>query len=153
MLSIAEFGRKAISASKAGLGSYDLRGVKKICAFAPSSITDWTAVIYVPEKEFLGALKTVNLALAVIFIIILIATAITVYFIAAKIVKPIHAVGEVLKTLSSGDFTLSLIEKGNDETTAMTRALNDSIEKIGEAIKIVKEKTSEKSRIGESLSV
>lgn len=54
MLSIAEFGRKAISASKAGLGSYDLRGVKKICAFAPSSITDWTAVIYVPEKEFLG---------------------------------------------------------------------------------------------------
>lgn len=153
LISVAEFEKTVISKNEAGVGSYTLRGVKKLCAYAPSSLTGWATVIFVPEKEFLGALKTVNFALAVIFIIILIVTAIMVYLIAERIVKPIHAVGEGLKTLSSGDFTLSLTEKGNDETTVMTRALNDSTKKIGEAIKVVKEKTSEMSRIGDGLSV
>lgn len=150
--SVAEYEKKAISCTETGTGSYFYKNVKKLTAHTKSNLTGWITIIYVPESEFLGALKATNLAVASLFLIILIVAIIMCSLIARGIVKPIRAVAGGLEVLSKGDFTFSLKSKGHDETAMMTKALNLSAKKIGSAIKNVTSKTDDMRRISEDLS-
>lgn len=151
--SIAEYEKIAIAESKTGTGSYLFKNVKKLTAHTKSHITGWTTIIYVPEHEFLGALKITTLIVASLFLIILTVAIIMCLLIAQGIVKPISAVAGGLETLSKGDFTVMLKAKGQDETAMMTEALNVSAKKIGAAIKNIASRTNDMSERGNSLSV
>lgn len=151
--SVAAFEKTAVSARRAAVGSYVLKGVKKLCAYAPSSLTGWTTVVFVPENEFLGAVNTMTLAITIIFLIVLAVAITVVYVMSTKIVKPIHAVAHGLNTLASGDFTVNVPVHGKDEIAVMTESLNKSAQKIGLSIKNIADKTNGMSSIGQTLSV
>lgn len=152
-VSVAEFEQIAISTDGTACGSYTLKGIRKLAAYAHSSVTDWTTIVFVPEVEFLAVLRTVMLAITIVFLIILAIAIMMVYVMSTKIVKPIHAVAQGLNTLASGDFTVSLSVHGHDETATMTESLNESAQKIGRSIKNISDKTNGMSSIGQTLSV
>ncbi|MGP1529538.1 MAG: methyl-accepting chemotaxis protein [Treponema sp.] len=133
---------------------YDFKGQSWIALHAPLNQANWNVIIKAPVQEFTGTIKTLRLRMIIIGIAIEICAIIIIYFISTKMVLPIRNAVEALKNISKGDgdLTIRLPLLGNDEITDMSTYFNQTIEKIGGAIKSVEENTKMMQVSGEELS-
>ena len=86
--------------------------------------------------------------------IILIIALVVVYLIAGSLVKPIQSTVSALRGIAQGegDLTVRLPIHGNDEVTDLSLYFNQTIEKIGDAIKNVDENARTMEGIGSELA-
>ena len=152
--SLAAFEKMAIEIDEPSIGFYDYDGVRKIASYATMKTTDWTIVITAPYDEFMGTVNELRLEMLIIGAIILLTTLVTVYFVAHAIVKPIQTVVFALQNIAQGegDLTVRLPVHGNDEITDLSEYFNETIEKIGTAIKSVGTSSNTMEEIGNTLA-
>ena len=116
--------------------------------------TQWKIIITAPKEEFMGSVGSLQRRMGIIAIVILI-TAITIVLIVARsIVKPIQYAAAALKNIAEGegDLTVRLPVNGNNEITDMAEYFNQTIHKIGVAIKAVGNSSTEMQVVGIELA-
>ena len=116
--------------------------------------TQWKIIITAPKEEFMGSVGSLQRRMGFIAIVILI-TAITIVLIVARsIVKPIQYAAAALKNIAEGegDLTVRLPVNGNNEITDMAEYFNQTIHKIGVAIKAVGNSSTEMQVVGTELA-
>ncbi len=154
LASVASFLSHAIEVKKSEVGYYNYRGNFYIASSARVKSTEWTVVIRAPVHEFMGAINQLRTSLLTIGVVILIAALVIVYLVARKIVQPIQTTVEALQGIAQGDgdLTVRLPISGNDEITDLSEYFNQTIAKIGSAIKNVDDNSGVMQSIGDELS-
>ncbi len=137
-VSLAKFLQHAVS-SNSEVGYYDYDGESYIASFAKIATTGATVVIKAPYTEFMGTVDALRTSMLAIGGIILVIALLVVYLIAGGLVKPIKTTVSALQGIAQGegDLTVRLPIHGNDEVTELSLYFNQTIEKIGDAIKNV----------------
>ena len=154
MQSTAAFEKMAMESDRTSVGFYDYKGTSKIASYAHLKSTGWTVIINAPVNEFMGAVNQLRASLFTIGAVILAAALIVVYLTARKIVQSIQTTVEALQNIAQGegDLTVRLPVTGNDEVTELSAYFNETIAKIGSAIKSVDDNSGVMQSIGDELS-
>ena len=154
MQSTAEFEKTAMSREKSSVGFYNYKGVNKIASYAKMKTTGWTVIINAPVGEFMDTMNALRASMFAIGGIILVIAVIVVYLVAQAMVKPIQTTVAALKNIAQGegDLTVRLPIHGNDEIADLSSYFNETIAKIGAAIKNVDQNANVMQSIGDTLS-
>ncbi|MBC6714368.1 methyl-accepting chemotaxis protein [Treponema sp. Marseille-Q3903] len=152
--STATFLKHVLATDESDIGYYTYKGEEYIASFATMKTTDWSVIIRAPKEEFMGYVNALSLSMVVIGIVILVLSIAIVYFIARVMVKPVQTAVAALKNIAQGDgdLTVRLPVTGNDEVTDLSEYFNETIEKIGIAVKSSGKSANEMKSIGEELS-
>jgi len=152
--SMAEFETRAMDAKKASIDYFEWDGRTEIAAFAKIASTGWTVIISAPSSEFLAAINILQRSMWFIGLAILVVSLVIVYILATFMVRPIRTTVDALREIAQGDgdLTVRLSASGNDEVTVLARYFNETIAKIGSAIKAVEGNAEVMEEIGDELS-
>ena len=152
--STATFLKHVLATDESDIGYYTYKGEEYIASFATMKTTGWSIIIRAPKEEFMGYVNALSLSMVVIGIVILVLSVVIVYFIARVMVKPVQTAVAALKNIAQGDgdLTVRLPIIGNDEVTDLSEYFNETIEKIGIAVKSSGKSANEMKSIGEELS-
>lgn len=90
--------------------------------------TPWVLVSCIAQSYILSDLENLFFTVIAIFVIILMIAILLVSLFLRRTIKPITSLTEMLVTITDGDFTVSMSDKGNDEIALMSRSLNDFVE-------------------------
>ena len=151
---LATFQKHVLDTDMSEIGYYSYKGVQNISSFATIKTTDWTVVITAPYNEFMGTVQTLRVSMYFIGGIILAISLVITFIVATRMVRPIKTTVEALKGIAQGegDLTVRLNVHGNDEVTDLALFFNETIAKIGSAIKAVDSNASVMQEIGSELS-
>ncbi len=154
MASRAAFEQTALRATSPAVGTYTYNGVSKIASYAKINLSGWTIIISAPVNEFMGSVNTLRASLLGIGGAIFLAALIVVYLTSRRIVQPIQITVDALQGIAQGegDLTVRLPIHGNDEITELSEYFNQTIAKIGSAIKSVDDNSGVMQTIGDELS-
>jgi len=150
--SYGAFVQEILHAEKNAVKFYDYNGKHYIASYA--QIAANKVIISAPYNEFMGTVNTLRRSMYIIGILILIATLTIIYFVAGRIIQPIQTAVSALQNIAQGegDLTVRLPVHGNDEITDMSKYFNETIGKIGVAIRSVGVSSSEMEEIGNELA-
>ena len=153
-VSVANFLTDAIKAQINEVGYYNYKGDTYIGSHAKIKQKAWTVVVRAPTKEFLGTIQTLQTSMITIGFTILIIALLITFIVASSMVKPIKTTVTALQSIAQGDgdLTVRLPIRGNDEVTDLALYFNETIAKIGSAIKAVDENASVMEGIGSELA-
>lgn len=96
-----------------------------IVDFEEISGTDWVLVSYVPESTIFADLVSLRTTMAVVAVVVLIILLVLMERMLNYMIKPIKSLTDSIVTMASGDFTVDIKTKGNDEITVMGRSMKD----------------------------
>ena len=154
LASLAAFLQHALDTDKSEVGYYDYDDISNIASYATIKITGWTVIIKAPVNEFIKTVDDLRMSIRILGIIILIITLAVIYAVAHYMLHPIRKTVSALKDIAQGegDLTVRLPINGNDEITDLSEYFNQTIEKIGAAIKNVGKNSVSMEAIGEELA-
>ena len=154
LASLAAFLQHALDTDASEVGYYDYDDISNIASYATIKITGWTVIIKAPVREFTKTVDDLRMSIRILGIIILIITLAVIYAVAHYMLQPIRKTVTALKDIAQGegDLTVRLPVTGNDEITDLSEYFNQTIEKIGAAIKNVGENSVSMEAIGEELA-
>ena len=154
LTSLAAFAKMAVERDEPSIGFYEYKGKNKIASYAMMKTTDWTVIINAPEEEFMGTVNSLRFAMRVVGVIVFLVALVIIYFIASTMVKPVQTVVAALRNIAQGegDLTVRLPVHGNDEVTDLSEYFNETIAKIGAAIRAVGINADTMEEIGNELA-
>jgi len=152
--SVASFMARAIEIDESEIGYYDYKGESYIASFATVKSTEWTVVVRAPIHEFLGTIQRLRITMYIIGGCLLIFVLIIIFIVANRIVRPIKSTVNALQgiAMGEGDLTVRLNVHGNDEVTDLALYFNETIAKIGSAIKTIESNAKVMEEIGSELA-
>ena len=96
--------------------------------------TPWVVVSCVSRDYLLSDLTKLTYLIVGVVDVILLLVITVVSIVLRKTLKPIGTLTSALTTITDGDFSVTIPEKGNDEITVMSRSLNGFVEIMREII-------------------
>ena len=151
---IAEFEKRVISKKDAGIDYFYWENIYNMASFAKMELTGWSVIISAPAVEFLSIVNVLKKSIIALGFLVLIVSLIIVYIVAFNMVTPVKKTVLALKDISQGggDLTVRLPLQGNDEVTDLSLYFNQTIEKIGRAIRAVDKSALTMEEIGDHLT-
>ena len=137
LIPLAAVERKAITEDQAGCAEYQWKGESVIAGYAKIPKIGWGLIVRAPVNEFMNAISILKKSLYLLGIVISGALLLVVIVVVRTIIKPIIAAVYALQNIAQGDgdLTVRLPITGNNEITDLSRFFNQTIEKIGYALK------------------
>lgn len=114
--------------SEGSLESMTLDG--NIVDFREISGTNWVLVSYVPETTIFADLVSLRTTMVVVGIIVLVVLLVLMERMVHYMIKPIRSLTQSIVTMASGDFTVDIKTKGNDEITIMGQSMKEFAESM-----------------------
>ena len=96
-----------------------------IVEFREISGTNWVLVSYVPETSIFAELVSLRTTMAIVAVVILIILLVLMERMVNYMIKPIKSLTDSIVMMASGDFTVDIKTKGNDEITVMGQSMKD----------------------------
>ena len=96
-----------------------------IVEFREISGTNWVLVSYVPEASIFAELVSLRTTMAIVAVVILIILLVLMERMVNYMIKPIKSLTDSIVMMASGDFTVDIKTKGNDEITVMGQSMKD----------------------------
>ena len=154
LLSLAHFLQEAIASTSGNVSTYEYTGKTFIAAYSKLGTTGRVVIIQAPQNEFMQAVQTLRLSMYAIGTSIMLLALIITFIVASRIVRPIQTTVNALQGIAQGegDLTVRLPLTGNDEITDLALYFNETIAKIGSAIKAVEGNAHIMEGIGSELS-
>ncbi len=151
--SVASFEKQAISENTNGIGYYTFGGIENIGSYSKMKTTDWTVITKAPLSEFMDKVLELKKSMYITYAIILMVILVIVFIFTFSIIRPINKVVSALKNISQGegDLTTRLPVIGNNEISDLSQYFNETIEKIGTAIRSVNKNANVMNSVGENL--
>ena len=154
LTTLAAFTKHALDTQKSEVGYYEYNDIDYIASYATVTITGWTVIIEAPVNEFMGTIKSLQISIRIMGIILFAISLVIVYIIAYKMTQPIQTVVAALQNIArgEGDLTVRLPVIGNDEITNLSAYFNETIEKIGLSIRAVGVNSDVMEEVGNELA-
>ncbi len=151
---IAQFEQRALSEKEPAVDYFYWDGVRNIASFAQIPSTGWAVIISTDAPEFLDSINHMRFIAIVVALSIYVIALILIFFVSGRMVKPVQKVSKALKNIAEGDgdLTVRLPIISNDEVTEVSKYFNQTMEKLNNSIKSVKDNTGDMSEIGQTLS-
>lgn len=119
--------------------------------------TDWVLVSYIPKSIVLAKLIRLRTIMIIVGIVCIIVLCILVERMTNVVVKPVKNMTKAITQMASGDFTVSVNVKGNDEIAVMgqsiqkfIQAMRQMISQIGDvSVRLKEQAVSSKNVSGE----
>lgn len=87
--------------------------------------TNWVLVSYVPESAVFSELTSLRTAMIVVAVVALAVILVLMERMIHFMIKPIRSLTDSIVTMASGDFTVDIKTKGNDEITLMGHSMKE----------------------------
>jgi methyl-accepting chemotaxis protein len=144
----------SISSGKSSLFEYAGEYIVSYPFYVGDSTTALTVLASVPQDTVLAQVSQMSQFAIVIAVVATIVSVLIGFIVAGTIVKPIIAVGSMLKDISEGegDLTKRITIHSKDEIGDMAHYFNLTIDKIKALIVIIKEQSGSLLNIGTELS-
>jgi len=129
---------KQMAEGKAGEGEYEYNGVVKYLGYAPVANTEWSVAVAAPRAEVLSGLKVLASSILTASLLFLLLGLVGGFILASFISKPITAIAEHLKVISTGDFTNEIspkLIKLKDELGILSRSTDAMQRSVREVVK------------------
>lgn len=105
-------------------GDFEYSSIEgNMTAFEDISGTDWTLVSYVPESLVLADVKGLRNKLAIMGITLILLLCVLINRAVYLMIRPVSRLTDTITLMSSGDFTVDINVKGNDEVALMGRGV------------------------------
>lgn len=101
--------------------------------------TPWVLISCVSQDYILSDLTRLTLIIISVFTVMLITVIVVVSLVLRSTLTPIGTLTKALTTITDGDFTINIPERGNDEITLMSRSLNGFVSIMQEIIKDIRD--------------
>ena len=146
--------KNAIASQTPSVEYYTYEGSENISSYSKMRNVDWVVILTAPIDEFMGTVQALRLSMYGIGITILVIALIVTFLVASRMVKPIQNTVLALQGIAQGegDLTVRLPLAGNDEMTDLSLYFNQTIEKIGTAIKAIDGNAGKMEEVGSELS-
>ena len=120
-----------------------------------NSDTTWSVMVVTPEEYIYGDIWIITTRVVIISLIAILVSAIIIFVILTRIIKPIINVTNNLREISEGDgdLTHTILVKGNDETADLASHFNKTLGSIKNMVSIIKYKVNALTNTGNELSV
>lgn len=108
---------------------YDFANIDgNMTVFKEIAGTDWILISYIPTSIVLSDIVDLRNVMVIISVISIVLLCIVIERITHIVIAPIRKLTSVIAALTEGDFTVSVVSKGNDEVAAMSRGVERFIE-------------------------
>lgn len=87
--------------------------------------TNWVLVSYVPESAVFSELASLRTTMIVVAVVVLAVILVLMERMIHFMIKPIRSLTDSIVTMASGDFTVDIKTKGNDEITLMGHSMKE----------------------------
>lgn len=87
--------------------------------------TNWVLVSYVPESAVFSELASLGTTMIVVAVVVLAVILVLMERMIHFMIKPIRSLTDSIVTMASGDFTVDIKTKGNDEITLMGHSMKE----------------------------
>ncbi len=87
--------------------------------------TNWVLVSYVPENAVFSELASLRTTMIVVTVVVLAVILVLMERMIHFMIKPIRSLTDSIVTMASGDFTVDIKTKGNDEITLMGHSMKE----------------------------
>ena len=105
--------------------------------------TNWTMVSYVPQYNVLRSLYILqNITYALVIAVLVCVTVVIMLLINRKITKPVTKLTDTIVRISEGDFTVDVVEGGNNEIGVMNSRMHEYVERMRRTLGNMKEETN-----------
>lgn len=145
-------------AAKFNYNDYDFTTIDgNMTVFKEVDGTDWVLVSYIPKSIVLAKLIRLRTIMIIVGIVCIIVLCILVERMTNVVVKPVKNMTKAITQMASGDFTVSVNVKGNDEIAVMgqsiqkfIQAMRQMISQIGDvSVRLKEQAVSSKNVSGE----
>ena len=117
-----------------------------------NSVTPWAAATIVPERTVMAPVYRMTMISIILGVVILGIITIIILIVSRTITAPLKYMEKVFGFIGEGDFTHSLQAQSKDEIGNISRALNDTLEKIRGLVKTIKHEAESLSGVGMELA-
>ena len=104
--------------------------------------TNWVLVSYVPESAVFSELASLRTTMIVVAVVVLAVILVLMERMIHFMIKPIRSLTDSIVTMASGDFTVDIKTKGNDEITLMGHSMKEFTAAIRSMINDISNKQS-----------
>ena len=100
--------------------------------YTSTEITDtaWVVVSAVPYSFVVSSVINAVIATFIVSAVLLAILSLVLYSVISRSLKPVSKVTQSITEISTGDFTVTLVPKGNNEITTLSESLNEYIQKM-----------------------
>jgi Methyl-accepting chemotaxis protein len=140
--------QKKMLEGQVGYGKYTYNKELKYIGYSPVKGTDWFLAVTASESDALSGLRTLKIYTLFITVILLVLGLVCAIILSLRITKPIIAITENLKVISTGDFSNDIssnLLKIKDETGILAKSLDTMQRSVRDVIKTVKNEADEVS--------
>ena len=103
--------------------------------FKEVNVTNWLLVSYVPTNVVLADLVGLRNLMIIFSIISILVLCVLIERVTHVVIRPVKEMTRVITSMASGDFTVSMKVKGNDEIAVMGRSVEHFIASMKEMIR------------------
>ncbi|MGL4987039.1 MAG: methyl-accepting chemotaxis protein [Treponemataceae bacterium] len=116
--------------------------------------TDWRLAFFIPETFVSEKLRTLQLLIIIISVITNIVMCLIIYYLLFILLKPLNLTVDALKNISegTGDLTVQINSKYNDENGLLARYFNETIGKIRTSLLAILKESKTMEDVGFNLS-
>lgn len=107
----------------------------KMTVFKEVNGTNWLLVSYVPTRVVLADLVGLRNLMIIFSIISILVLCVLIERVTHVVIRPVKEMTRVITSMASGDFTVSMKVKGNDEIAVMGRSVEHFIASMKEMIR------------------
>ena len=91
--------------------------------------TDWLLVSYIPKSVIMSDIAHLRMVMIVISVVCILLLCVLIERVIHIVIKPVKKMTKIITQMSSGDFTVTMDVKGNDEIAVMGYSVKKFIEK------------------------
>ena len=97
--------------------------------------TDWLLVSYIPKSVIMSDIAHLRMVMIVISVVCILLLCVLIERVTHIVIKPVKKMTKIITQMSSGDFTVTMDVKGNDEIAVMGHSVKKFIENMKQMIK------------------
>ena len=97
--------------------------------------TDWLLVSYIPKSVIMSDIAHLRMVMIVISVVCILLLCVLIERVTHIVIKPVKKMTKIITQMSSGDFTVTMDVKGNDEIAVMGYSVKKFIENMKQMIK------------------
>lgn len=119
-----------MNSKNTGFTTYERHDNSTVFAAFDHLNNGWIVASSIPQAEVLSILNTIIMILGIIAVIAAIISLLVAQFVGNGISKPIRSVLQATEKIKSGDFTVQVQVKSNDETKLLADGLNEMTDSV-----------------------
>ncbi len=115
---------KSMAAGETGWQEYNFQGRKKMAAFAPIPIMNWSMAVTIPIEEFRREAQGIRTQVIQLVVLTLLITLLGAFILSYNLLRPVRRLVTATNRMAGGDLNQMIPVKSSDELGDLTRSFN-----------------------------